>query len=72
MNELGQLATGTAVILVMMVGASLMIGGPKLAGRYLKWLLKTVLNVAEWLVTLPINILRQVFLGRPRKKKKGS
>ena len=69
-NELVQIVGGLTTIAIIIGALALMVGGPNLASRYVKWLIKGTLNILEWIVTIPIRFLRSATSGPTPKKKK--
>ncbi len=70
MNEIGQIFSMLVVLVIMGLGLTLMVGGPKLAERYCVWLRNATFSLILWTIKLPFRLIGKLIFGGKKKKKK--
>ncbi|OGZ66343.1 MAG: hypothetical protein A3C50_01075 [Candidatus Staskawiczbacteria bacterium RIFCSPHIGHO2_02_FULL_43_16] len=69
-NEIGQIFSMLMVLVIMGLGLTLMVGGPKLAERYCVWLRNTTFSLILWTIKLPFQLIGKMIFGGKKKQKK--
>lgn len=69
-SEIREIFSLLVALIFMIIGMAFMTGGPKLAGKFINWLIAKIWKAIKWLIALPFRLLFPSILGKSGKKKK--